>query len=133
MSRARHGARTEDEARRLLDVLRRDDAPPAAARALGDGFALGADVGPLTDPDVDRRFGPGFAAALATAAPHGWAGPVASTYGLHLVWVSERLPATSPSLDAVRGRVVHELLHDRKEARARERLAALRERNHTAD
>ena len=128
VSRARHGAATEADASRLLDQLRREAALPDAARTFGDAFVTGSELGPIADPDVDRRFGPGFAGALAAAPMATWAGPIASPYGLHLVWVRERIAASSPPLDAVRGQLVHRVLRERREMRTRERLAALRAR-----
>jgi hypothetical protein len=125
LSRDRH---PESAAAALLAELRRDQVPPERGPVLGDAFPTGAAVGPFTDADLDRRFGPGFASRLASAQPGTWFGPVASSYGLHLVWVRERLPAVIPPLDAVRGQVVHRWLHERGEMRARERIAALRTR-----
>jgi hypothetical protein len=43
--------------------------------------------------------------ALSTVPPGQWSGPLASPYGLHLVYVSERLPAREPPLDEVLARV----------------------------
>jgi hypothetical protein len=127
LGRARHGDGLDASADALLAALRRDEVPPERAPALGDPFPTGSEVGPLSAADVDRRFGPGFAAALDGATPGAWAGPIRSSYGLHVVWVHERLAAAVPSLDAVRGRVVHRLLRERQDARARARIAALRD------
>jgi hypothetical protein len=112
------------DATRLLDLLRHDQATFTA----GDAFALGADIGPLTDHDLNQRFGPGFAAAIATAPVGTWTGPIQSTYGTHLVRVTERLAPTTPPLESVRGRITHELLRERRAQRASERLAHLRNR-----
>ena len=128
VSRARHGAGTDADAAALLDALRAEDVGPDAATARGDAFVTGPDVGPIDDMDLDRRFGPGFAAALAAAPVGGWVGPLRSTYGLHLVWVRERLAPETPSLDAVRGQLTHRWIQERSAVRAQERLAALRAR-----
>jgi hypothetical protein len=128
VSRGRHGARTEADATTLLDTLRAEHVSPDDAAARGDAFVTGADIGPIDNVDLDRRFGPGFAAALAAAPAGAWAGPVRSTYGLHLVWVRERLAAETPALDAVRGQLTHRWLQERSAVRAQERLAALRAR-----
>jgi len=128
VSRARHGAATDADAAALLAALRDGRVAPDNAATRGDAFATGADVGPSADADLDRRFGPGFASALAAAPAGTWAGPVRSTYGLHLVWVRERIAAEAPPLDAVRGQLVHRWLSERSAARAQERLAVLRAR-----
>jgi hypothetical protein len=122
----RRGARSDADARRLLDSLRREHVPPDRAPALGDAFVTGPDVGPATAEELDRRFGAGFGQAIADARPGGWVGPIPSVYGLHLVWVHERRAAEVPRLDAVRGQVLHRLLRERRDAQIAERLAALR-------
>jgi hypothetical protein len=118
--------RPAEDAARILTELRSSD---ATSSRLGDAFALGADIGPLTDHDLDQRFGPGFAAAIAEAPVGTWTGPIPSTYGTHLVRVTERLAPTTPPLESVRGRITHELLRERRAERASERLTHLRDRN----
>lgn len=121
-------AHGEADAMRLLARLRDGRVPPERAAALGDAFLGGASVGPATVGEIDRRFGPGFGAAVAAAEPGAWVGPVRSSYGLHLVHVVERLPGGLPRLDEVRGRVLHRWLRERGAGRADERMAALRAR-----
>ena len=128
VARDRHGAALEADAERLLAELRRDRVPPADAPARGDASLVGAEVGPIAAAELDRRFGPGFAASLDGAAAGTWIGPVRSSYGLHLVWVHERIAARTPPLDSVRAQVLHHVLRERSTARARERIAALRAR-----
>jgi hypothetical protein len=113
---------------RLLAALRDGAVAPDRAGSRGDAFLGGSEVGPASAHDLDRRFGPGFAARLDAAPAGAWSGPVASTYGLHLVWIRERTPAAMPALDAVRGRVVHRVLRERRDRRVQERMAALRAR-----
>jgi hypothetical protein len=127
VARARPDATTE--AARLLHELGDRGVSPDDARAHGDASLGGAEVGPASASELDRRFGPGFAAAIAAAPSGTWAGPVASSYGLHLVWVRERTPAVVPSLEAVRGRVLHRWLRERRDERVRARMAALRARH----
>jgi peptidyl-prolyl cis-trans isomerase C len=116
------------DAERLFARVRDEETAPAQAAALGDGFIGGASVGPATVDEIDRRFGPGFGARVAAGEAHAWIGPIRSSYGLHLVWIDERVAGGVPPLDAVRGRVVHRWLRERGAARADERMAALRAR-----
>src|ERR1700732_5319326 len=48
------------------------------------------------------RVGEDFARAIAQAAPGSWVGPLRSSYGLHLVQVTEVEPATLPLFEDVR-------------------------------
>lgn len=118
----------QDAAPALLARLRRDAVTPDAATALGRPFPQGATFGPLPEDALARVFGAAFAREVATLPVGTWSGPIASPYGVHLVWVAERLPGRVPPLDAVRGRVANAVIAERRAARTRERLAALRAR-----
>lgn len=122
----RHGGALEHDAARLLDELRRKGVSPAAAPALGDPFARGN--GPIlgSQADLDRAFGAGFADSIAAFDRGSWAGPVSSAYGLHLVWIHERLPARSRPLDSVRSQVLHAYLEERGAERLQGTLQTLR-------
>ena len=78
-------------------------------------------------PDyVGSHFGPAMAQAVFAIEPGDgrWHGPFESPYGAHLVLVSARRAARTPSLDEIRGRVEE----DARRARVRERTeAAIRE------
>ena len=93
----------------------------------GDAFIRGAEVDG-TPADLERTFGPGFAAAVGAAPLRTWVGPVRSTYGLHLVWVHAREPGRTPALAEVRGRVVQRWLRERSEQREREAMEEMRAR-----
>jgi hypothetical protein len=128
LSAGRRGRALEAQAAALHAHLRTEAVAPADAASLGDPFIRGADIAGASDIDLDQTFGTGFAAAVREAPERAWVGPVRSSYGLHLVWVRERVPRRVPALAAVRSQVALRLLHERGAARARERLAALRAR-----
>ena len=128
LARDRHGTALAHDAARLLDDLRRGEAAPETAPGRGDVFLRGAHPPPASAAELDRLFGPGFADAIRDAPPGAWVGPVASSYGLHLVWIHERTEARLPPLDAVRAQVAHGLLEAAGRERLREALARLRAR-----
>jgi parvulin-like peptidyl-prolyl isomerase len=66
--------------------------------------------------EVRLIFGDDFAHAIEAATPGQWTGPVESAYGLHLVLVTARLPASRPDLTAVRPQVERELTAERRGA-----------------
>jgi len=127
LSEEAHGATAEADARHLLDELR-TGVGPDAAETRGDPFIWGMRVGPTTPADLDRIFGDGFARALAGVPTGTWAGPVRSSYGFHLVWIEEHVPARRPSLAEVRNQVVLRVLRERGAERAAERIRLLRAR-----
>jgi len=104
--------------------------PPSALdlEKLGDASLLPGAMQQADVHELERVFGNGFANALSAAPPGRWSGPHASPYGLHLVYVSERLPGREPPLGEVRAAVEREWLAERqREANARF-YQALRER-----
>lgn len=118
---ARRGA-TEAAAfaRRLADEFHRDRARPEEALRRGDAFALGSELAGRSAADLDAVFGAGFASSVDALPEREWSDPIASSYGLHLVWVRSREPARLPLLASVRSRVVDLF----RQQRAEERLAA---------
>lgn len=111
--RADRGKDAGREADRILARLRAAD-PEAPATDLGDATMLPGEMplGPLRD--VSAVFGTDFARRLADAPTGEWTGPLASSYGLHLVLVSERVEPEAPSLAAVRPLVTREILAERR-------------------
>ena len=128
LSRDRHGDAVGGAADSLLTQLRARGIMPDAAGGLGDPFARGAHVSAASTAQLARSFGPEFAAAVAELPERVWSGPIASPYGLHLVFVEARRPEEPQRFAAARNRVVHELLRERSAERLRAALDTLRTR-----
>jgi hypothetical protein len=113
LSPTRRGPAAKGEAKALLARLRAAGAG-AKTETLGDASMLPTElpVGPLAE--VTRVFGSEFAARVDALAPGEWAGPLESSYGLHLVLVSQREDASHPTLAAVRPLVEREFLAERR-------------------
>ena len=102
------------EAQRVLELLQSGEDPDR----VGDMSMLAARFDRASPADVERVFGDDFVGALAEVEPGAWHGPVRSPFGLHLVRISERLPARLPALEEVRDAVLAEWLdQQRREAR----------------
>ena len=122
----RRGLATDADARALLTRLATEATPPAEALRRGDPFPPGSHLRAQSAQDLTRVFGADFARAVAALEPGGWVGPVRSAYGVHLVKVEAKEPAQTPSLDAVRSRLVAQVLEERHEAHLAMALRALR-------
>ena len=96
---ARHRA---DE---LLEKLR---AGGSEASVEGDRTLLPETMLEATERDVASLFGPGFAGDILALTGDGWSGPVASSFGLHLVRVDGRVSARLPELAEIRREVQRE-------------------------
>ena len=115
VSRDRRGESADEFALRLLDDLARAGAE-ASIEALGDPLMLPQEV-PLSPPlDVARIFGEDFTSRVFALEPGRWQGPIESGYGLHLIWVSERVGERLPALAEVRDAVEREFLSARRKA-----------------
>jgi hypothetical protein len=68
----------------------------------GDPTLLPRTMRKVSQRDVASVFGAGFAGDVAALTGDEWTGPVASSYGLHLVRVDERVPARMPELEQIR-------------------------------
>lgn len=76
---------------------------------------------------VAKRFGEPFAAQLETVPLGQWTGPVVSGFGLHLVRVRERIPATLPSLEEARSLVAGRWESERRTRALEEHYRRLRQ------
>lgn len=128
LGRDLRGSALAADADDLLRRLRQAGSGPEVAGQLGDPFGVSARIGPATPAQLARTFGPQLAAAVERAPAGIWLEPLPSSWGLHLVWIEERLPGRAPDLGSVRNRIVHDLVRERQELRQREGMRALRAR-----
>lgn len=103
----------------LAELLSREPQPTSAPE-LGDRFMLASDYRLVAPQEVARQFGSGFSEPLFELEP-GWQGPVLSGYGVHLVYVGERVEGRIPDMAEVRDRVLMDYERIRQ-TRARDAL-----------
>ena len=103
------------------------DAPVDAA-TIGDPFLLGEEFRAMSQSDVARTFGEGFAKQLSAVEPGRWQGPIPSSFGVHFVFIDERAKGSLPPLDAVREAVRREWLNARRIEAEQKLYRTLRDR-----
>lgn len=81
---------------------------------LGDAFLLPSQFDRVSASETARLFGEKFAKELNTVQLGTWAGPLESSYGLHLVRVDARAAAVLPPLTSVRESALRDLLSNRR-------------------
>ena len=123
-SRDRRGADTRSDAEEQLSLLKREASPPGS----GDPFMLGRRFAERSETDLVGLFGPSFAKEVFAIPTGEWAGPIASSYGIHLVRLENVSPSALPALDSVRERVRLDLLQIRREEANRTMLRKLSEK-----
>jgi len=124
----RRGASAHDEAARALQQVAGKPMDSPEATALGDPFMFQDYYGDRAPDDVARTFGPGFARALFQLTPGAWAGPIASGYGWHLVWVDAMTPARAPAFEEVEPDVRTGWIEDRRAEIRQKAFEAMRAR-----
>jgi hypothetical protein len=77
----------------------------AAAGDIGDPFPIDAEVRDGIMQTVAGQFGDKFANAVFALKPGAWHGPIASSFGLHLVRVTEAKPMRQPEFSEVEPQV----------------------------
>lgn len=104
VSRDRHGTELNEAAQRVRAELTRKQLEPddPEVASLGDPLLLPRDLPPSTPGRLATRLGASFAKAVSVLATGVWSQPLPSSYGLHLVWVHERLPAANNAGEAGR-------------------------------
>lgn len=76
--------------------------------AIGDPFPLSQDFELLSESQVTNQFGKAFADRVFTLKPNTWSGPVESGYGLHVVFVRDRVEGRLSTLEQAREAVRRE-------------------------
>jgi len=123
-SRGKRGAALSSDAQAALGILLED--PDAVTD--DDPFFRGSRFDQATPSEIKRAFGEKFADAMADLPLGQWQGPLESSYGLHLVRITERTAASTPALETVRDQVEQDWLQSERARRNDETLAKLRAR-----
>jgi peptidyl-prolyl cis-trans isomerase C len=124
-SSGRRGAEAATAARAALTALAQ---PGASDETLGDPFVGEYEFNDRSDAEIANAFGKDFAAGVIEAAPGEWVGPIASTYGLHLVRVSHRGAPQPVRLADVREAVARDFRDQRRRDANRDLIDRLRQR-----
>lgn len=124
VSSDQHGADAERTAAALRQQLENGVSPSG----LGDPFLRGRDFPLHTERDLAGIFGAPFAAQVMTLPAGSWSAPIRSSYGLHLVRITEKSARRQPSLAEVRGAVQRDWQEERRTAANATALARLRRR-----
>jgi hypothetical protein len=123
-SRGQRGTELGAAARFALEALKEN--PDAMVD--GDPFFRGSAFDDATASEITRAFGQAFAQSIDDVPLEQWSGPVKSSYGLHLVYVSSRSSAEAPKLETVRDKVERDWLRAERARHNEEALTKLRAR-----
>ncbi len=114
LSADKRGANIEDEAARLLLELEKTGADIDIMK-FGDAFMFGQVHQQVTESDVSRLFGEGFAGRIFSLPVSHWQGPVRSAYGLHLLRIENKTAPVQPELAVVHDKVRNEWINQQRQ------------------
>ena len=127
LSATRRATTIESDSKQVASVLTRADAA-VDATLLGDPFLLGEEFRGVSATRVMNQFGERFAKRILAMEEGHWQGPVASGFGQHFVFISERVSGGLPPLDNIRPAVRREWANARRLEAEQKLYASLRER-----
>lgn len=128
----RPGDQARRDALRALEVLQREEGEGALSRdggPRGDPFVLGVHFKRRTQAQLARSFGAPFAEAVMSLSAGQWRGPIKSSYGQHLVMISERAEARDATLEEVRPQVLADWLAAARRRAAQAAIAEMVQRH----
>ncbi len=99
-SRDQRADAAADARQALRELTQPDRTPPAAA--IGDRPSIKAEFHNVDERAVANQFGAKFAARIFALEPGAWQGPIESVQGVHLVRITERVPAQLRPFDEIR-------------------------------
>jgi hypothetical protein len=117
-----------DDAAAVAGELREQLSAGADPARLGDPFLRGRVFRAATEGELAGVFGPAFAREVQTLPQGEWAGPVTSSFGLHLVRVTARSGGRPATVAEVRRELVRDWEEEQRQESARVALAELRAR-----
>jgi len=127
LSPERRGDRVRADAEKLLAELQAGSGSAELAEA-GDPTLLPATMEAASPQSIANAFGQEFAGQVDEAPVGQWAGPIESSFGLHLVRVDERTAGAAPTLAEIRPIVLREWQSDARRRQNSTFLATLRDK-----
>ena len=119
---------TLDDATRMLAELQATSDPEAAAQGAGDRLMSQSHFHQVSQLEIRRELGSGFAEAVMKLESGKWHGPVLSGYGVHLVYVHELQHAPPAVFEDAQQRVLEDWQQEQQEKLNAEFYSGLKNR-----
>jgi len=121
LSPDRRGPNLVEDAQAMLAELKRGADPDV----LGDVSMLPRDIERSTLTGVSSTFGEEFSKSLNDQPTGSWSGPVKSSYGAHLVYISTKEQQRTPSLEQARTRVERDWREEQRKLARKQYIKSL--------
>ena len=119
----------ETEIPAVIASIEAQSMDPVTARSMSSPFLPGYQFKRQSPDQLARHFGAAFVKNLLETSPQSesWVGPIASTYGLHYVWVGDIEPERDATLEEVRPQLLRDLESVEKAQALQQAMTLLRE------
>ena len=130
---SKRGQAAESDAMELLADLSAQERSQERTQKIdasqaGDSLMIKSNFENESERDIERTLGRQFLEALQETKSGSWQGPIASGFGLHLVYISDRIEGELPTLSEVRDAVFRDWSSEKRQQINAEFYAALRKR-----
>ncbi len=105
----KRGETAEADARAASAALREAGPEDPAISRYGDRFLLQSRYHQQTEREVRSAFGEEFTSGILKLKPDRWEGPIRSGYGLHLVYLYDRVDSYIPGWELLKPRIVEDM------------------------
>lgn len=102
------------EAKAVLSRLQAGGINAKEAISLADTIMMDASYSQKTPNEVARIFGREFSKELFSLQDKKWHGPIKSPFGVHLVYINNRVASRMPKFDRIRENVKYDYMYDYK-------------------
>jgi peptidyl-prolyl cis-trans isomerase C len=119
---------TLPDAEEMLADFRERGATAEGTEDFGDSLMLQSYYPEHTEAEIARLFGAGFAVEVMDRAAGEWHGPILSGYGVHVIYVHDRVEPPMPAFEAVEERVRNDWATIRRRELSEEYVAGLLDR-----
>ena len=110
------GEFTENAVREEIDKLKETSPDDLDLADHGDRFMLNNRYARQTPREIKSQFGEEFSTKLTSLDPGKWHGPIPSGYGLHAVYVTDRVSSRIPDWEGVKSQIMNDILLEEKMA-----------------
>ena len=108
------GEFTENAVREEINRLEITNPDDLDLADYGDRFMLNNRYTKQTPREIQSQFGEEFSTQLISLDPGKWQGPIASGYGLHAVFVTERVSSRIPDWEEVKNKIINDIVIEEK-------------------
>ena len=112
----KRGDNIEDDAQQLLEQLQNENPSSEELINYGDASMINNLHFNIDEEGLDRIFGSGFGSTVLSIPTGEWTGPIQSSYGLHIVRITNRTESRIPELKEVLQKVITDMSYENRKA-----------------